>query len=371
MIWYMIGLILFLGLFSGFFFLWKLPLIPLTANSERVPPLSIIIPARNEELSLPALLKSIQQQSIEPLEVIIVDDESTDNTALIAEEFGATVLSASSANLPQKGKSAACWMGAQKAKGDWLVFLDSDTRFVHRDALRSIADVYLKKDQNGLFSIQPFHETEKAYETISVVLNIMVMAGLNRFSLLKDKLPHRGAFGPFLLTTRLQYEKSGGHQAILDSHMDDIELARLYKSKNWPVSVYGGKGSIHFRMFPEGISQLVNGWTKSLLQGAEGTHPLVHLSIGMWITGVIMISILVILSVVYYSSLLAVLLSLCAYLLYCFQFRWLMNKVGRFPLWTMVFPFFFVIAFIGLYIWAFVQVHIIKKVKWRGRDIKT
>lgn len=370
MVWYIIGIVLFFGLFSGFFFLWRIPQIIISDSRSQIPPISIIIPARNEEKSLPHLLKSLTQQTMRPLEIIVVDDESSDKTAEIAEAFGATVISSKTEKNTPKGKSAACWAGAKRANGDWLIFLDSDTYFVRKDALQSIASSYLKKNEKGLFSIQPYHETEKIYETFSVVLNIMVMAGLNRFSLLKDKLPERGAFGPFLLTTQNQYEQAGGHNAILDTHMDDIELARLFKEKGWPVYVYGGAGSIHFRMFPEGVKQLVNGWTKSLIHGSKGTHPYVYLSIGLWITGVFLVSFLLIQAIILVESI-TIFLSLLTYIVYCVQFRWLMNKVGRFPQWTMCMPVVYLIVFLVLYIWAFVQVTILKKVKWRDREIRT
>ncbi|MCC5894661.1 MAG: glycosyltransferase [Alkalibacterium sp.] len=370
MVWFIIGLFLFLGLISGFFFLWKIPIIPRTNVNQKTASVSIIIPARNEEQSLPLLLASIHEQTLRPLEVIVVDDDSSDRTVQIAEQFKATVLSTKSHSVTPKGKSAACWLGAQAAKGDWLVFLDSDTYFVHNDALRAIASVFVTNKENGLLSIQPYHEIKQFYETLSVVLNVMVMAGLNRFSLFRDKLPHRGAFGPFLLTTRKQYMQTGGHYAILDSHMDDIELAKLYKKKKWPVNVYGGQGSIHFRMFPEGVRQLVNGWTKSLIHGAKGTHLLVHISIGLWITGSFLTAILLIRSAVPFEPE-VFFIALAVYAGYCVQFRWLMNKVGSFPVWTMIIPVISITAFLVLYAWAVIQVNFLKKVKWRDREIKT
>lgn len=370
MVWFIIGLILFFGFFGGFFFLWKIPQISVNDKVTTMPSISIIIPARNEEKSLPHLLQSLKDQSLSPLEIIVVDDESTDRTAAVAEAFGATVLSAAEAELKHKGKSAACWIGAKKAKGDWFIFLDSDTYFVHKHALRSISETYIEKNESGLLSIQPYHEIEHVYETLSIVLNIIVMAGLNRFSFLNGKLPHRGAFGPFLLTTQEQYEEVGGHYAIMDSHMDDIELAKLFKGKGWPVFVYGGKQAIHFRMFPGGFTQLVNGWTKSLIHGAKGTHPAIHITIGFWITGVFVASFLLFFSVTFVNTL-SILLFMTIYISYCIQFRCLMNKVGTFPLWTIFVPIIYISVFLFLYLWAVVQVYIVKKVRWRDREINT
>jgi 4,4'-diaponeurosporenoate glycosyltransferase len=364
-----LAVLLSFGLMSGCFFLFKIPAIPLIKSERKLPSLSVIIPARDEEESLPNLLKSLKKQTYRPLEIIVVDDESTDDTALIATAYDAKVLSTEESELDSGGKSAGCWIGAGKASGDWLLFLDADTYFVNAQALESIADHYMKQQDKGLLSIQPYHEVEKVYETASIVPNIMVMAGVNRFSLLGKRIEERGAFGPFLLTTRNHYEEVGGHKTVLDSHMDDIELAKRYKETGLPVDVFSGKKTVHFRMFPESFSQLVNGWTKSLLHGSEGTHPAVLFSIALWILGVGVSTVILIESLIM-SGITAVLVSMFIYFLYCVQFRWLMNKVGQFPLWTAGFPVIYIIAFLFLYLWAVFQVKVLKRVKWRNREIK-
>ena len=364
-----LAVLLSIGLMSGCFFLFKIPVIPLTKSDRKLPGLSIIIPARDEEKSLPNLLKSLNSQTYKALEVIVVDDESTDDTAMIAAAHDAKVLSTEESELESGGKSAACWIGAEKAKGEWLLFLDADTYFVNDRALESVADQYLNQQDKGLLSIQPFHEIKKVYETASIVPNIMVMAGVNRYSLLGGHIEERGAFGPFLLTTRKQYEESGGHRTILDSHMDDIELAKRYKETGLPVNVFSGKEVVHFRMFPESFSQLVSGWTKSLLHGSEGTHPLVLLSIALWIAGICLSTTILIETLVTLGPA-GILLPGLIYFFYCVQFRWLMNKVGQFPLWTAGFPVIYIIVFLFLYLWAVFQVKILKRVRWRNREIK-
>ena len=91
--------------------------------------LSIIIPARNEAHNLPRLLDSIFSQPIPPLEVLVVDDASTDATASVATAHGATVVS--SLPLPDgwRGKPWACHQGALATKGELLLFLDADCWF--------------------------------------------------------------------------------------------------------------------------------------------------------------------------------------------------------------------------------------------------
>ncbi|GAA0355032.1 4,4'-diaponeurosporenoate glycosyltransferase [Alkalibacterium iburiense] len=351
-----------IGLMSGLTFLWKVPLIEKNRPSfKRRLKVSVIIPARNEEQSLPQLLSSLKDQNFPIEEIIVVDDDSTDRTLEVAEEFGIQVIS----EFEHTGKSAACWAGAKQAKGDYLVFLDADTFFVGSDALEKALSTYRQEMKTGLLSIQPYHVIKQFYETLAIVPNIVVMAGLNRFSLFQN-LPKRGAFGPFILVNKEEYESVGGHGAILDSHMDDIELAKLYKTHHLPVEVFGGQESIHFRMFPEGVKQLLNGITKSLIHGSKGTHAVTLIAIGLWLLSTILPIVLFVLASIQ-EAILFIFLSIIMYGVGCLHFRWLMNKVGRFPWQTALVPFFYVLSFLVIYAWALIQVYILKKVSWRGR----
>ncbi|EXJ23196.1 4,4'-diaponeurosporenoate glycosyltransferase [Alkalibacterium sp. AK22] len=361
---------LIFGFLGGVFFLWKIPLIPCSKKERTDIRVSLIIPARNEELSLPGLLGSIQEQSFTPHEVIVVDDDSTDQTASIAAAYGASVISGKDKTAAVKGKSQACWKGFRKSEGEWLLFLDADTRFTDRDSLKRILGCYSEMKGQGILSIQPYHIIQKVYETLSIVPNIMVMAGLNRFSLMGRHLPEKGAFGPLMLTNREQYQHSGGHGAIINSHMDDIELAKLYQQHSWPVAVYGGAGVFSFRMYPGGLRQLIDGWTKSLVHGSKETHGLVSISIAFWVAGVFS-SLGQLILASFTGNTIGLLLLLAVYLLYSLEFRWLMNKVGAFPRWTAFFSAFFVLSFVLLFFWAWIQVKILKRVRWRDRVIKT
>ncbi len=83
--------------------------------------LSIIIPTYNEEEYLPLLLKSIKQQDFRDYEIIVADANSKDNTVKIAEEYGCIVVEG---GMPAVGRNN----GAKVAKGEYLLFLDSDLK---------------------------------------------------------------------------------------------------------------------------------------------------------------------------------------------------------------------------------------------------
>ena len=118
---------------------------------------SVIIPARNEEANLQRCLQSLVAQTAPPLELIVVDDHSTDRTRSIAQSFP-TVRVLEADPLPDgwSGKSNACWTGAKLAKGKWLLFTDADTRH----AINSVEQGFREAESNhaALLSYSPQQE---------------------------------------------------------------------------------------------------------------------------------------------------------------------------------------------------------------------
>jgi 4,4'-diaponeurosporenoate glycosyltransferase len=107
--------------------LWlHMPLLP-TLELQGQPRVSVLIPARNEQATLPHLLRAMQQQRLRPLEVIVIDDHSTDQTAAIARTAGVRLIEAPPLPAGWCGKTWALHHGSHQAQGDLLVFLDADT----------------------------------------------------------------------------------------------------------------------------------------------------------------------------------------------------------------------------------------------------
>ncbi|HUU41318.1 MAG TPA: glycosyltransferase [Desulfatiglandales bacterium] len=143
----------------GFLFLFRIPRCRRSDKKiKSYPSVSIVIPARNEEMSIPILLASLRDQDFIPDEIIVIIDQSEDKTKEIAESEG--VITIESKPLPKGwvGKPWACHQGSQAAKGDILIFLDADT-CIENDGLRKIVETCLRRD--GVVSIQPYHKTKK------------------------------------------------------------------------------------------------------------------------------------------------------------------------------------------------------------------
>lgn len=247
--------------------------------------LSVIIPARNEAFSLPALLHSIGRSTVAPLEVIVVDDSSTDGTGEIAAAYGATVVKAPPLPEGWLGKPWACWTGASCARGEHLLFLDADVT-LGPDALERLCAACAP----GLLSVQPFHHAVHRYESLSAVFNLVTAMGSGAFACVGSP-PATIAFGPCMLTPTADYVAVGGHRAVADAVVEDAALAAKYSRNGLPVRHLTGADAISFRMYPDGLRSLVDGWTRTLASGASFARPLAVGLAAAWVASCLAISV--------------------------------------------------------------------------------
>ena len=366
---FIIILLSLISVISGFLMLWKIPLVVKDADNNNVKKkVSIIIPARNEETRLPVLLASLNNQSYKPVEVIVVDDESSDRTIAVAQQQGVKVIKKKKSD-EWTGKSAACWSGAKEAKGDWLLFLDADTFFEDKTSLEQLLATYQSVDSTGILSFQPFHKITKLYENLSAVFNIILMAGMNVFTPLGTQIETAGSFGPCILCDKEEYFIVGGHKSIKGAIMDDLALGEKFRENNFPVRCYGGRGLIQFQMYPEGIKQLVEGWTKSFGTAAQSTHPIVTGLISLWISGAFFTMGSLIVALLANDTSLWIIASLVC-IAYAIQFYWLAHRFGQFSLWILFgYPLFF-LFFIGLFVWSLFLTKVLHRVTWSGRKLE-
>nr|MBP7403078.1 glycosyltransferase family 2 protein [Clostridia bacterium] len=291
-------IILLLGLLSGILLLARIRLFPRrgalpepeakTAAEDAARLLSVIIPAYNEELRLPPLLESLRAQDVRPLEILVVDDGSTDRTAEIAAAYAADVvrvIRSEDVGPGWVGKSRACWSGAHVAAGEWLLFLDADVRMDGPGSLARLCAEYRAAGARGMMSWQPYHRTRRLYENLSLVFNIIVTAGINVFTPLGERLPTAGAFGPCLLCGRAAYEAAGGHRTVRTEVLEDLAIGKAVREAGFPVRCRSGHGAVSFRMYPEGLGSLVEGWTKNFGTGAGRIHPLILALCVLWVCG--------------------------------------------------------------------------------------
>jgi 4,4'-diaponeurosporenoate glycosyltransferase len=264
-------LIVTLGLWAvGFLLLGRLRQRALPNPRAPSPMVSVIIPARNEEPNLPRLLRSLAAQPVRPREIIVVDDGSTDRTAEIARELGATVIASQPLPDGWRGKTWACHQGAQAATSELLLFLDADTWF-EPDGLRRVLSAYT----GGAFSVGPYHAVQKPYEDLSLFFNCNMTVGT---------VP-QGLFGQMLLVDRESYRRVGGHHAVKGRILENFWLAGQFRAAGVATRSATGRGTFSFRMYPNGLRELIGGWTKGFASGAGQTSRGVLFLVVAWMIG--------------------------------------------------------------------------------------
>ncbi|MGH9025725.1 MAG: glycosyltransferase [Acidimicrobiia bacterium] len=266
----------------GWLLFFRLPRLP--APSGVMPPptrVAVVIPARNEERSLPVLLEALAAQTRPPDEVVVVDDSSSDATARVAAEGGARVVTAPPLPAGWTGKAWACWNGVHSTTGDVLLFLDADTRPEPALIARLLATL---TDRRGLVSVLPHHHMRRPYERLSAFFNAISVMGIGAASARRGA-PVTGAYGPCLVSTRAAYEAAGGHEAVRASVVDDVALAQRFRANRQPVSVVGGRGAIDYRLYPGGLRELADGWSKNFAAGAGSTPWLRFVLVAAWVIG--------------------------------------------------------------------------------------
>lgn len=358
-----------LGLLSGLLMFWSNIKPPMQGKNQPLPTLSIIIPARNEAHRLPSLLESLQAQSFNDFELIVVDDGSSDQTSEVASSYGAKVLKSKQVGQMIPGKSNACAYGAQFAKGEWFLFLDADVQFANAGSLLKILTSFSKQQGKGILSIQPYHRIVRPYENLSVIFNIIVLTGINVFTIWKEKFQTAGSFGPCILCDKDSYIATGGHEAAEESIMEDFALSDIFLAKDLAVTNYLGRGIVNMRMYGEGTKQLVEGWTKNLATASQSTHRFVMFLIQLWVFGAIMVAVAPILAYLIESSM-AFVWSMIIYLLYGAHVYLLARRAGNFQLVVLlIFPLF-ILFFTSIFLYSLFRTHVLHSVTWKGRKIK-
>jgi glycosyltransferase involved in cell wall biosynthesis len=243
--------------------------------------LTVIIPARNEEDCIGACLQSLVAQSEDVFqlgrdwELIVVDDGSTDRTAEIARSFdGITVLKTDKFQPGSKrgesakpreswtGKANAIWTAARKARGRWLLFTDADTIHEPGSLHRSIHEA--QRHKAGMLSYSP---RQIVTGFVQRALMPLIFSELSlAYPPAKVSDPNQriaAANGQFLLVEREAYRRIGGHAAVKDRVLEDVELAFLAKRRKVGLRFRYAGDAVSTRMY-RSTPAMIEGWTKNL-----------------------------------------------------------------------------------------------------------
>lgn len=244
---------------------------------------SVVIPARNEEHNIEACVRAVAAQDHPELEIIVVDDRSTDATPQILSRLAETeprlvVVRGEGPPPGWMGKVAACWRGQQEAGGDVLLFLDADVR-LEPQAVRAALAYLEESGADGVTLIGRLVTASFWERVVQPVVGSLVLAGNPPAKVNDPAYPEAAmANGQLILVRRAAYDAIGGHQALKGEVMEDVAFARLMKARGRRLHLLLGLTLMSVRMYA-GLAEIWSGWTKNLF---VGLHRSVGLTLLVW-----------------------------------------------------------------------------------------
>ena len=199
--------------------------------TRRPTTVSVVIAARNEEDELPGTLDSLLGQDHPDLEIVVVEDGSTDGTRAVIDARAPRVRRLEPPPIPDGwvGKSWACWNGARATHGEWLLFLDADVR-LHPSCVRTTL-AWAEREGADLATLAPRVETVGFWERVVLPFYVqMVLTYFRAPHVNRDGSKAAMANGQYWMTRRTTYLELGGHEAVGTIVLEDVAIARRYRA---------------------------------------------------------------------------------------------------------------------------------------------
>jgi hypothetical protein len=245
------------------------------------PRVSVIITARDEEARIETSVRRMLAQSGVEVEVIVVDDRSTDRTpaivaALAAEDPRVRVERVD--HLPEGwlGKPHACHVGARAASGEWLLFSDADAWVTERVVARAVdAALAAEADHVCLIPSEP-DATLAARATL-----INFSTGLVNFAARANRDDPRSMIGvgAFNLVRAEAYRASGGHEALCLEVVDDLKLGLILRRAGFRSRAFGAADDLEVHWAPT-LPQLIHALEKNMFAMLEFSAPRAVVALG-------------------------------------------------------------------------------------------
>ena len=267
------------------------------------PMLSILIPARNEEKNIANILDDLHKQEYKNAEIIVLDDNSSDNTAGVVKEKmkkDKRVSLIFNDHVPAgwSGKNYACHLLSGNAGGRYLLFIDADIGI----GCNIISEMtrYMTQERLVLVSIFPKQLMHSFGERITVPIMNLILLSLLPLKLVRScREPSLAAAnGQFMLFDAEFYRRYKPHEMLRSSLVEDIEIMRWIKKlkpgneadkrseSRYRTAVLTGDRRISCRMY-EDFNEAVHGFSKNILHFFGNS--LVWTSVFLFLTGPVII----------------------------------------------------------------------------------
>jgi chlorobactene glucosyltransferase len=246
------------------------------------PTVSVIIPARNEQRNIERCARSVLASAYPSVELIVVDDHSTDGTGDIARSIARDdprlrVIAAPELEPGWFGKQWACAAGARAAVGALLLFIDADTHH-SRDLIPRAVNA-LAERRADLLTLAGHQEMHSFWERViqPQVFAVLLMRYGSTEHVSRARRPADAiANGQFILVRRDAYDAMGGHERVRDRVAEDLSMAQEYVRAGRRIAMLTAMRQLSTHMYAS-LGELVGGWRKNAYAGGR------HAALGGWV----------------------------------------------------------------------------------------
>lgn len=233
---------------------------------KRPPLVSIMVPARNEAENIKMCVISLLKQDYANIEILVLDDNSTDDTSLIVKRIAekdsrVKLITGKPLKDGWIGKSYACHQLAKHARGRYFLFTDADTLHF-KNAVSSTIGCLIKNKLDALSAI-PKQIMVGIHERLVVTwVHFGILSLLPLILIKKSKYPlFCTANGQCMLFKREVYRKIGGHKSIKTKILEDIHISKQVKRHGYRFMLFDGSKNIYCRMY-RNFRGLIKGFSK-------------------------------------------------------------------------------------------------------------
>lgn len=236
------------------------------------PPLTVVIAARDEALVIEPALRSVLAQDYTKLEVVVVDDRSTDGTGAILDRMAAgepRLRVVHVAELPSGwlGKNHALQRGAEAARGDLLLFTDADVVMDRSAVARSVR--YLReRGLDHLTAAPRVHMPGWLLQSFGIAFGVFFAVAFRPWRARDPRSRSHVGIGAFNLLRTDRYRAMGGHHPIRMRVDDDMKLGKLAKANGLRQDFVVGAPLVSVEWYGS-VGDLVRGLTKNLFAGVD------------------------------------------------------------------------------------------------------
>ncbi len=325
--------------------------------------ISIIIPVRNEERNIGHLLDCLMKNRYPLHEIICVNDGSIDETVSIISQYPVRILEITEPSNGWRGKTWACQCGAKEATGELLLFIDADVS-MSADSIGKLVNQYEKERKP--ISVQPYHLVQKGYENISLIFNLIQIASTGMAVIHHKK--SMGFYGPVLMLEKEMFFRMGGYEKVKEEVVEDYLLGRKFNATGIFFHLYMGYPDISFRMYPQGLKQLLEGWSKNYSKAAGKAKWWIFILIFIWLTSITALPFYIV-KWGMNENFMTCAMSILIYFGMVFVMYSIGKKMGSFSIICyLCFPVF-VLCFHLIFIYSLLASFVFKNTTWKGRKL--